>query len=155
MTNELLPLSCPGCAGMMAEAHQGLARLKATSFESCLRRCEVCGIGASNTSDSQRITYIHRDPLTNIPEESRDGALDTLSAALNVCTRSSKRFGFSTSEDAVTWVVFSYLNADTAADESVAERAAGCIVPIFRALSKRKVTKLQSPRVGGCLTLRF
>ena len=66
---------------------------------------------ASNILDSERVTYIHRDPLTNIPKECRDGVLETLSAALNVRSRSSKRsrFGFSTSEDAVTWVVFSYL----------------------------------------------
>jgi hypothetical protein len=61
--------------------------------------------------DSLRVTYIHRNPLTNIPEEAQDGALAALGAALNERSRESKkeRFGFSTSEDAVTWVVFNYL----------------------------------------------
>jgi len=57
------------------------------------------------------VTYIHRDPLGNVPSESREGAIETLAQALNVRNRESKlrRFGFSTSEDAVTWVVFTYL----------------------------------------------
>lgn len=109
MTNQLPLILCPRCNGTMEEVQGKQPRLAATSFDSCLRRCEVCGIGASNALG--RVTYIHRDPLTNIPEESREGALDALSAALNVRSRRSKRsrFGFSTSEDAVTWVVFSYL----------------------------------------------
>jgi hypothetical protein len=43
--------------------------------------------------------------------ESRTGAKEILERSLNVRSRGSKRrrFGFSTSEDAVTWVVFSYL----------------------------------------------
>jgi len=83
----------------------------ATRFDDCLRRCETCGIGASNASDPDAVTYIHRDPLGNIPSESREGAIETLAQALNVRNRESKlrRFGFSTSEDAVTWVVFTYL----------------------------------------------
>jgi hypothetical protein len=57
------------------------------------------------------VTYIYRDPLKNIPIESREGASGALSRALNIRNRESKtrRFGFSTSEDAVTWVVFTYL----------------------------------------------
>lgn len=83
----------------------------ATQFDDCLRRCEPCGIGASNAADPNRVTYIHRDPLGNIPVESRAGASEALAQALNVRSRESKRrrFGFSTSEDAVTWVVFTYL----------------------------------------------
>jgi hypothetical protein len=57
------------------------------------------------------VTYIYRDPIQNIPVASREGAIKALSEALNVRNRASKlkRFGFSTSEDAVTWVVFTYL----------------------------------------------
>jgi hypothetical protein len=84
----------------------------ATQFDDCLRRCEPCGIAASNATDPQAVTYIHRDPLGNIPIESREGASEALGQALNVRNRKSKRrrFGFSTSEDAVTWVVFTYLS---------------------------------------------
>jgi hypothetical protein len=83
----------------------------ATQFDDCLRRCEPCGIGASNASDRGAVTFIHRDPLGNIPVESREGASEALAQALNIRNRESKRrrFGFSTSEDAVTWVVFMHL----------------------------------------------
>src|SRR5262249_7032990 len=45
------------------------------------------------------------------PKEAHAGALETLRAALNTQNREKKEsyFGFSTSEDAVTWVVFDYL----------------------------------------------
>lgn len=83
----------------------------ATQFDDCLRRCEPCGIGVSNAADPEAVTYIHRDPLGNIPIESREGAIQALGQAFNVRNREPKRrrFGFSTSEDAVTWVVFTYL----------------------------------------------
>ena len=84
----------------------------ATGFDDCLRRCKSCKkIAASNAADSKTVTFIYRDPLGNIPIESREGASEALANALNVRNRESKRhrFGFSTSEDAVTWVVFTYL----------------------------------------------
>jgi hypothetical protein len=51
------------------------------------------------------------DPVQNIPRESREGAIEALSKSLNDQNRKPKvkKFGFSTSEDAVTWVVFTYL----------------------------------------------
>jgi hypothetical protein len=79
-------------------------------FKDCVRRCEACGIGASN-ADGSHVTFIYSEPLMNIPKECREGAEEVLARALNVQSRGSKlrRFGFSTSEDAVTWVVFTYL----------------------------------------------
>jgi hypothetical protein len=57
------------------------------------------------------VTFIYRDPFKNIPIETREGASEVLRQAFNIRNRESKqrRFGFSTSEDAVTWVVFTYL----------------------------------------------
>ena len=83
----------------------------ARRYEDCLRKCEKCEVGASNANDSNSVTFINNDPLENIPPEARHGALETLSHAINERSRETKRirFGFSTSEDAVTWVVFSYL----------------------------------------------
>ena len=83
----------------------------ATQFDDCDRWCELCGIGASNAADPKAVTYIHRDPLGNIPVESRGGAVEALGHAFSVRNRESKRprFGFSTSDDAVTWVVFTDL----------------------------------------------
>ena len=108
---QLPSLKCPGCSRPIA-ATESIDRAPiATQFDDCLRRCEPCGIGASNAADPEAVTYIHRDPLGNIPIESREGAIQALGQAFNVRNRESKRrrFGFSTSEDAVTWVVFTYL----------------------------------------------
>jgi hypothetical protein len=57
------------------------------------------------------VTFIHRNSLENIPLEVREGASAALSNALNIRNREPKlrKFGFSTSEDALTWVVFVYL----------------------------------------------
>jgi hypothetical protein len=100
---------CPCCGHpIAAEKFSGIVPA-ATRFEKCLRRCVPCGIGFSNAADNP--TRIYKDPLKNIPCESRAGASEALSHALNERSRVSKwrRFGFSTSEDAVTWVVFTYL----------------------------------------------
>jgi len=108
---QLPSLICPNCRGPIA-AMEFIGHVSvATQFDNCLRRCETCGIVASNAANPEAVTYIHRDPLMNIPIAIRDGASEALSQALNVRSRGSKRrrFGFSTSEDAVTWVVFTYL----------------------------------------------
>jgi hypothetical protein len=108
---ELPSLVCPSCSGPIAAVECLDPVPKAMGFDDCLRRCAPCEIGASNASDRQVVTYIYRDPLKNIPVESREGAAEALSQAFNLRNRDSKRhhFGFSTSEDAVTWVVFTYL----------------------------------------------
>lgn len=107
--SSLPSLNCPSC-GEKLIALSG-SPLRAGKYDDCLRLCKACGIGASNAADPRNVTYIHRDPLGNIPIESREGASEALGLALNIWNRESKRqrFGFSTSEDAVTWVVFSYL----------------------------------------------
>ena len=84
----------------------------ATSFQSCLRNFTKCEVGASNTADVGAVTYIYRDPLKSIPIESREGAQKALAEAHNIRNRKSKRTRFKfapTSEDAITWVVFTYL----------------------------------------------
>lgn len=108
---QLPSLICPNCHGPISSVESIDRAPMATQFDDCLRRCEPCEIGASNAADPDAVTYIHRDPLGNIPNESREGAIQALAQAFNVRNRESKRrrFGFSTSEDAVTWVVFTYL----------------------------------------------
>lgn len=80
----------------------------ARSFTQCLRRCEPCGIGFSNGSTP---TLIWREPERNVPPEVHEGLHATLANALNARKRPEKlvEFGFSTSEDAVTWTVFTAL----------------------------------------------
>ena len=78
-------------------------------YEDCLRRCDACGIGHSNARENP--TTIYKDPLENIPVEALEGIEMVLAQTLSEKNRATKRrrFGFSTSEDAVTWVVFSFL----------------------------------------------
>ncbi len=101
-------LRCPVCGLFVGPFVLPPPRPRADSFEGCIRRCERCGVGYSN---SAKPTTIYRDPLDNLPVEARGGALDTLRRSLNECNRGKKEtsFGFSTSEDAVTWTVFSWL----------------------------------------------
>jgi hypothetical protein len=84
----------------------------AACFADCIRQCLVCRIGASNTVDTNAVTFIYANPIESIPSASREGAAETLANALNIHNQPSKwmKFGFvPTSEDAVTWVVFTYL----------------------------------------------
>lgn len=103
---DLTELTCPGCGIRL----RGAASSRTHSFDTCARRCEDCGIGFSNARS--RPTKIYRDPLANIPEELRAGAAETIDSAVNVRNRQSKwaKFGFETSEDALTWSVFSFLD---------------------------------------------
>src|ERR1700723_3110246 len=98
---------CPLCGTDLPKLQ--LRPSRAASFDGCVRKCEPCGVAFSNASKNP--TRIHRDPLNNIPPEARPGALHALSNAVNVRNRPQKleKFGFSTSEDALTWSVFSYL----------------------------------------------
>lgn len=101
-------LRCPACGASVGPSVLPPPRRTTTSFQSCDRRCEPCGAGYSN---GDAPTTIYWDPLDNVPVEVRSGALDALRQSLNERSRASKeaRFGFSTSEDAVTWTVFSWL----------------------------------------------
>jgi len=116
VTARLPAMTCPmpACGRPMSNrAYTPNARggaPTASSYDRCLRQCSSCGIGVSN--GRSKTTIIHRDPLQNVPVEVRAGASDTLAAALNVRNRPTKliKFGFDTSEDAVTWTVFSYLH---------------------------------------------
>jgi hypothetical protein len=85
----------------------------AKKFEECLRRCDDCCVGFSNSSlqDEKNVPLIHRDFSNNVPKEVRQNLSDTLQKAINEINRPSKQRSFCSenSEDAVTWTVFSYL----------------------------------------------
>lgn len=114
---RLPSVPCPQCDRILKSDEfkpnaQGGAR-RASGYESCLRRCDDCGIGLSNanTDDLERLTIIHRDPFARLPDWLREGWQETMDQALNVRNRPKKkaRFGHSTSEDHVTWTVFRFL----------------------------------------------
>jgi hypothetical protein len=107
----LSPLPCPLCGKVRSHSPQiGKARA-AYGIDDCLRKCTPCKVGYSNARVQP--TVIYGDACASVPIEVRDGLIGVLSNALNVRNRSSKlaKFGFSTSEDALTWTVFSYLAA--------------------------------------------
>lgn len=119
MNVPLSPLVCPCCA---AELYPRTGYpTQATCFEDCLRRCESCGIGFSNGRHIQ--TRIYSNPLDNIPPEVVPGVEYALTNALNEANRANKKlkFGFSTSEDALTWTVFTFLQASGQLGRTVRE----------------------------------
>ncbi len=112
---QLTTMLCPEC-------RQALTSRKVTpdaadkakvakAYSDCLRRCNDCKIGLSNTKDPSKVVYIHRDPLSNLPREIREAALDTLDRSINVINRKNKKRNFccESSEDAVTWTIFRHL----------------------------------------------
>jgi len=106
--SDILPnVVCPRCQSTIA-ATDGEIKA-ATNYSECLRRCQSCGIGFSNAISSP--TVIYRYPEQNVPEQVREGVLESLKQSLNEQHRADKisKFGFSTSEDALTWTVFSHL----------------------------------------------
>jgi hypothetical protein len=100
---------CPKCQSAII-ATIGEIRA-ATKYSDCLRRCEKCGIGFSNGIN--RPTLIYLSPEHNVPEQVRNAILQTLKQSLNEQHRPDKisKFGFSTSEDALTWTVFQHLRS--------------------------------------------
>ncbi len=103
---SLQKMKCPKC-GDLIEFKEG--KLKRTSsYYDCLRRCEKCQLGFSNSKSKP--TLIYKDLRNNIPEFLHQDVEYTLSHSLNKRSRGSKRnrFAFSTSEDALTWSFFSY-----------------------------------------------
>jgi hypothetical protein len=114
---RLLSVPCPKCKKLLESREfmpnaRGGAR-RASDFESCLRRCEVCGIGLSNanTDDVSRLTIIYHDPFASLPDWIREGCERALAQALNVRNRRTKwiRMASSKSEDHATWIVFRFL----------------------------------------------
>jgi hypothetical protein len=115
-TPELPAIRCARCGESVepvryvAEANGGAPT--ASSFDSCLRVCRNCNLAYSNARDPERVVLIHGDPLENVPAQVRSGLAEALASSLNIRNRPNKRvkFGFETSEDAVTWTVFRYLH---------------------------------------------
>jgi hypothetical protein len=104
----LAAMSCPICDRVLQEFPE--EAVAPTNWLDCLRRCPRCEVGFSNARTNP--TTLFNDPRMNVPEQVRGGVLETLALTLNERNRANKRtkFGFSTSEDALTWVVFKHLH---------------------------------------------
>lgn len=108
-TRRTLPrMGCPAC-GNILHPRPGDAIAPAT-WRDCLRRCLRCRLGLSNARNSPTVLY--NDPRHNVPKEVREGLLEALALAVNERNRANKaiKFGYSTSEDALTWTVFKHLH---------------------------------------------
>jgi len=111
---RLVDMTCPRCGVTMVseeyEPDEDGKAPDAESFSTCLRRCESCGVGYSNAAKSSP-TRICRDPFSELAPFVSQGVAEVLAQSLNSGSREKKRirFGFSTSEDHVTWTVFRYL----------------------------------------------
>lgn len=106
---QVLPeVGCPNC-GDILKPGPGVA-IASTSWRDCLRRCLECELGFSNAYTNP--TTLFSDPRMNIPPKVRGGVIETLDLTLNERNRANKKvkFGFSTSEDALTWTIFKYLH---------------------------------------------
>lgn len=104
----LAQICCPSC-GVPLIAPTDSRRLTVSQFEDCLRRCAKCGVGFSNAFRNP--VRIYANPTANVPSQVHAGLAETLHSALNLRNRENKKrkFGFLTSEDAVTWTVFRFL----------------------------------------------
>jgi len=99
---------CPNCGKPMKEFN--LPKLKTKTYEKCIRKCDICEIGASNSIESPTIIYKHLESC--IPKqllENEDIGL-FLNKSLNRVNITSKinNFKLSSSEDALTWIFFIY-----------------------------------------------
>ena len=99
-------VKCPSCGELVAPINGAIKA--ASSYDGCLRRCEKCGIGFSNSKNNPSVIY--KNYLDNIPELLQNGLEITLNNSINELNRKNKRtkIGFSTSEDALTWSFFKY-----------------------------------------------
>lgn len=102
----LSKIKCPNCGELLSQK-KGIIK-RASSYNDCLRRCEKCEIGFSNAKNKP--TIIYKNYLNNIPEFLRQDLNISLNNSMNEMNRNNKKhkFGFSTSEDALTWSFFKY-----------------------------------------------
>ncbi len=96
-------------------------RLSASSRADCVYRCS-CGAAYSNASREGARVLITARPELNVPADVREGLSGVLAASVNLVNRTNKRekFCFETSEDAVTWTVFRFLQKSDRLDAVVA-----------------------------------
>ena len=114
-TKDLPTLPCPRCKIALSAGTPGTyIAHSAGSFEECLRRCEACGIGLSNSRTAGSETRIYAHASDNVPEVVRKGFIEALESGANELNRRNKKLkaAFSTSEDALTWTVFRWLQLE-------------------------------------------
>lgn len=99
-------IKCPICGEILTPRKQEVK--PASSFNDCLRRCENCLVGFSNSKENP--TMIYKNYADNVPNLLHSDLEFVLSNSLNQMNRANKKnkFAFSSSEDALTWSFFKY-----------------------------------------------
>lgn len=111
-------MECRRCGATITAGQSfGAQRGRASSWESCAFHCK-CGVAYSNSADPTQRKMFVRTPEDAVPAEARNGLSGTLASAVNITNRGSKsgRFCSESSEDAVTWTVFRYLQSSRQLD---------------------------------------
>jgi hypothetical protein len=114
-------MACRLC-GTTLQPHLSQGGKAATSYGTCVYRCEACQVGYSNARAPEGRRTLFAKPQLNVPLQVAEGLDSALANAFSVRARGSKRarFGSSESEDAVTWTVFQYLHQVGALDRLAA-----------------------------------
>jgi|GEM_PF-836922 len=111
----LQKVKCPICHSEMVEdkiltskVNQTGKKPSARNYCDCIRKCFNCEIGASNSENSY--TFIYKDFHKNIPSTFLGNLDKTLDESINLKNRSNKKIkiGFSSSEDAVSWIFINF-----------------------------------------------
>lgn len=97
---------CPICKQEMKE--DSVSQNRAFRYINCVRKCFYCRIGASKSE--QNPTFIYEDFHKNIPSELLENLDYTLNHSNNNRNHFNKKIkiGYSTSEDAVSWIFIKY-----------------------------------------------
>jgi len=100
---------CPLCNKEMSNHSGNVAKIATVAvYKQCLRKCSTCQVAYSNAQNNP--TLIFKNHVHNVPEEVRANLGLVLQNSLNIRNRTSKKrkFGYTTSEDALTWTLFRY-----------------------------------------------
>ncbi len=113
MSESLSPMLCRLC-GVSIEPSCTDVGVRANSYKECFYRCYPCGVAYSNAKSADARTLIYKDWRRNIPKEVHAGLLDCIRTSLNERSRCQKanRLAFESSEDAVSWTVFRFLQQE-------------------------------------------
>ena len=105
------PMQCRVCPQLItSDVFDAGPPSPAASYDGCYFKCK-CGVAYSNAASEKNRTLVHKKLEDNVPSAVHNDLRAVLAQALNVRNRPPKleRFAFETSEDAITWTVFRFL----------------------------------------------
>ncbi len=110
MSDRLEPMPCRICQANLVPRRTETG-VRASSYQDCFYECKRCRVAYSNSKNADDRTLIYDKWERNIPIEVHTDLLACLDRSLNERSRPKKksRLAFCSSEDAVTWTVFRYL----------------------------------------------